>query len=72
MAPPRNKLSKIFTGTLYQFSTVRKTSMTDDVTDWPLPKKIFGCATAHSASISSDYAKVLESRISQILPTSEL
>ena len=31
----RNKLAKIFTGALDQFSTVRKTSVTDDVTNCP-------------------------------------
>ena len=50
--PPRNKLANIFTGALYQFSTVGKytertvglkmTSVTDDVIDWPLPHKILG------------------------------
>jgi len=25
----------------YQFSTVRQTSVTDDIIDWPLPKKKF-------------------------------
>jgi len=29
-----------------KFSTVRKTLVTDEVIDWPLPKKILGCATA--------------------------
>jgi len=42
--PVRNKLAKIFTGALYQFSTRRKTSVTDDVIDWPLPNKNLGCA----------------------------
>ena len=51
--PPRNKLAKIFTGALYQLSTVRKTSVTDDVIDWPLPNKIFGCATAIHQEINN-------------------
>jgi len=42
---PRNKLAKISTGVFYQFSTVRKMSVTDDIIDWPLPKKIIGCTT---------------------------
>jgi len=44
--PARNKLAKIFTGTLHQFSTVRKTTVTDNVIGWSLPNKIIGCATA--------------------------
>jgi len=43
---PRNKLAKISAGALYQFSTVRKTSVTDDVIDWPLTNKILDCDTA--------------------------
>jgi len=42
---PRNKLAKIFTGDLYQFSTVKKTSVTDNIMDWPLLNDILGCAT---------------------------
>ena len=42
---PWNKLAKIFTGDLYQFSMVRKTSVTDDVIDWPLPNTILDCGT---------------------------
>ena len=42
---PWNKPAKICTGALYQFSTVIKTSVTDDVIVWPLPNKIIGCAT---------------------------
>jgi len=38
-ASPRHNLVKIFNGALYQFSTVRKTSVTDDVTDWSLRTK---------------------------------
>jgi len=49
-APHRNKLAKIFTGVLYQFSTVRKMLATDNVTDWPLPDKMLGCATAQPVS----------------------
>jgi len=41
----RNKLAKGFTGVLYRFSTVRKMSVTDDITDWFLRNKILGCAT---------------------------
>jgi len=54
--PPRNKISQIFAGILYQFSAVRKstevtvgletTSVDDDVIDWPNPNKIIDCATA--------------------------
>jgi len=53
--PPQSKLAKIFTGALYQFSTVRKqtevtvglkmTSVTVDVIDWPLSKEILCCAS---------------------------
>jgi len=46
---PRNKPAKFFTGALYQFSTVRKTSVTDNCSDWPLPNKILGCSTAFRA-----------------------
>jgi len=52
---PRDKLAKIFTGILYQFSTIRKytertlglktTSVIDSVIDCPLPNKILGCVT---------------------------
>ena len=49
--PPRNKLVKIFTGALYHSLTVRKTSVTDDVTEGPLPNKILGCATVTILSI---------------------
>jgi len=38
--PLRNILAKIFTSALYQVSTVRKTSMTDDAIHWLLPKKL--------------------------------
>ena len=34
--------SMIFTGALYQYSTVRKTSVIDDVIDWPLQSINFG------------------------------
>jgi len=54
--PPRNKIAQIIASTLYQFSAVRKwtevavglktTSVTDDVNDWPIQKKITDCATA--------------------------
>jgi len=44
--PSRNKLSKIFTGEFCQFSTVRKTPVTDVVIDWPLPDKILDCVAA--------------------------
>ena len=48
--PPQYKLVNKFAGAVYQFSTVRKQreetvglslymSVTDDVIDWPLPKK---------------------------------
>jgi len=43
--PETNLLSKIFAGAWYQVSTTRKTSMTGDMIDWPLPNKILGCAT---------------------------
>jgi len=33
-------------GALYQFSTVKKTSVTEVVIGWPLTSKILGCATA--------------------------
>jgi len=36
-SPP--KQTRSFTGVLYQFSTVRKTSVTDDIIDWPIPNK---------------------------------
>jgi len=39
------KLAKTFTGVLYQFSTIRKTSVTEDIIGWPLPNKRLGCAT---------------------------
>jgi len=54
--PPRNKFAKIFNSVLYHFLTVRKqtggtaglktTSVTDNVIDWPLQNKTFGCPTA--------------------------
>ena len=47
---PRNKLAKIFTGALYQFSTVTMTCVTDDVTDWPLQTKLLGYATEFVAA----------------------
>jgi len=34
---PRNKLAKISTGAFYQFSTAIKTSVSDDIINWPLP-----------------------------------
>jgi len=40
MVLSRNKLAKGFTGVLYRFSTVRKMSVTDDITDWSLPTKL--------------------------------
>ena len=43
--PSRNKLAKIFAGAVYQFSTVRKRLVTDDVTEWPLQNKILDCTT---------------------------
>jgi len=49
---PRSELAKIFTGALYQFSSVGKTSVTDDIIDWPLPKKIICCATGYWSHIS--------------------
>jgi len=46
---PQHELAKIFTGVLYHFSTIGKTSMTGDITDWPHTKKIRSCATdSHS------------------------
>jgi len=52
--PARNILAKIFTGALYQFSTLRKTSVTDDIIDWPLPNKIIGCATVRKCAEKRD------------------
>jgi len=43
--PPRNELAKGFSGVLYQFSTVGKTSVTNGMTDWLFPRRNLGCAT---------------------------
>jgi len=50
--PPRNKLAKIFTGVLYEFSTVRKTSAIDDIIHWPLPNNVPGCVTESESDLS--------------------
>ena len=46
--PPRNRFAKIFASAMYQFSTFRKMSVTNDITDWPLPNKIIGWAAVHN------------------------
>jgi len=48
MAHPETNLTRFLLVfcILYQFSTLRKTSATDDIIDWPLPTNILGCATA--------------------------
>jgi len=48
--PHRKELAKSFTGILYQFSTIRKTSVTDNIIEWSLGKIIFGCATGQGGS----------------------
>jgi len=64
----RNKLAKFFIGALYEFSTVRKTSVTDDVIDWPLPNKMFGCATDCSL-VFSKLSCFYFVKISKTVPT---